>query len=98
VPFGDRQSVILVGPHHLSQLWADPFGFDLDRFLPRREGALSRGAAIPFWGCSRMCLGNRMGEYELRARDRAARSMAFRALLDRSTAPGETRALTKAEE
>lgn len=26
--------------HHLSQLCPDPFGFDLDRFLPEREAAL----------------------------------------------------------
>jgi cytochrome P450 len=53
--------------HHLPQLYPDPFRFDPDRFLPEREAALPRGAYIPFGGGSRMCLGKRFGEYELRA-------------------------------
>jgi cytochrome P450 len=53
--------------HHLPQLYPDPFRFDPDRFLPELEAALPRGAYIPFGGGSRMCLGKRFGEYELRA-------------------------------
>jgi cytochrome P450 len=53
--------------HHLPHLYPDPFRFDPDRFLPEREAALPRGAYIPFGGGSRMCLGKRFGEYELRA-------------------------------
>jgi cytochrome P450 len=53
--------------HHLPQLYPDPFRFEPDRFLPEREAALPRGAYIPFGGGSRMCLGKRFGEYELRA-------------------------------
>ncbi len=53
--------------HHLPELYPDPFRFDPDRFLPDREAALPRGAYIPFGGGSRMCLGKRFGEYELRA-------------------------------
>jgi len=53
--------------HHLPQLYPDAFRFDPDRFLPEREAALPRGAYIPFGGGSRMCLGKRFGEYELRA-------------------------------
>ena len=53
--------------HHLDSLYPDPFRFDPDRFLPAREAALPRGAYIPFGGGSRMCLGKRFGEYELRA-------------------------------
>jgi cytochrome P450 len=53
--------------HHLPQLYPDPFRFDPDRFLPEHEAALPRGAYIPFGGGSRMCLGKRFGEYELRA-------------------------------
>ena len=52
--------------HHLPRLYPDPFRFDPDRFLPEREAALPRGAYIPFGGGSRMCLGKRFGEYELR--------------------------------
>jgi len=53
--------------HHLPELYPEPFRFDPDRFLPEREVALPRGAYIPFGGGSRMCLGKRFGEYELRA-------------------------------
>jgi cytochrome P450 len=53
--------------HHLPQLYSDPFRFDPDRFLPEREATLPRGAYVPFGGGSRMCLGKRFGEYELRA-------------------------------
>jgi cytochrome P450 len=53
--------------HHLPDLYPDPFRFDPDRFLPEREATLPRGAYVPFGGGSRMCLGKRFGEYELRA-------------------------------
>jgi cytochrome P450 len=53
--------------HHLPELYPEPFTFDPDRFLPEREAALPRGAYVPFGGGSRMCLGKRFGEYELRA-------------------------------
>jgi cytochrome P450 len=53
--------------HHLPDLYPDPFRFDPDRFAPEREAALPRGAYVPFGGGSRMCLGKRFGEYELRA-------------------------------
>jgi cytochrome P450 len=53
--------------HHLPRLYPDPFRFDPDRFLRERESALPPGAYVPFGGGSRMCLGKRFGEYELRA-------------------------------
>jgi cytochrome P450 len=53
--------------HHLSALYEDPFRFEPDRFLPDRAAALPKGAYVPFGGGSRMCLGKRFGEVELRA-------------------------------
>ncbi|MGO9823247.1 MAG: cytochrome P450 [Solirubrobacteraceae bacterium] len=53
--------------HHLPQLYPDPLRFDPDRFLPEREATIPRGGYVPFGGGSRMCLGKRFGEYELRA-------------------------------
>ncbi len=53
--------------HHLPQLYPDPFRFDPDRFLPENEASRPRGAYVPFGGGSRMCIGKRFGEYELRA-------------------------------
>ena len=38
-----------------------------DRFLPERAARLPRGAYVPFGGGSRMCLGKRFGQTELRA-------------------------------
>ncbi|MGN6168115.1 MAG: cytochrome P450 [Solirubrobacteraceae bacterium] len=52
--------------HHLPHLYPDPFQFDPDRFRPEREANLPRGAYVPFGGGSRICLGKRFGEYELR--------------------------------
>ena len=52
--------------HHLPHLYPDPFRFDPDRFLPEREANLPRGAYVPFGEGSRICLGKRFGEYELR--------------------------------
>jgi cytochrome P450 len=53
--------------HHLASLYPDPFRFDPDRFSPERLAALPHGAYVPFGGGSRMCIGKRFGEYELRA-------------------------------
>ena len=53
--------------HHLPQLYPDPLRFDPDRFLPEREATIPRGGYVPFGGGSRMCLGKRFGEYEVRA-------------------------------
>ncbi len=54
--------------HHLDELYPDPERFDPDRFLPAGPASrLPRGAYVPFGGGSRMCLGKRFGQYELRA-------------------------------
>ena len=53
--------------HHLPQLYEDPFRFEPDRFRPDRAARIPRGGYVPFGGGSRMCLGKRFGESELRA-------------------------------
>jgi cytochrome P450 len=56
-----KNQVVLVnvfGMHHRSDLFADPAGFDPDRFLPERERELPRHAFLPFGGGPRMCIGN----------------------------------------
>lgn len=53
--------------HHMPEYFPDPLAFRPDRFLPEAEQALPKGAYIPFGGGSRMCLGKRFGEFEIRA-------------------------------
>ncbi len=53
--------------HHLDEYFPDPLAFKPDRFQPEAEQALPKGAYIPFGGGSRMCLGKRFGEVEIRA-------------------------------
>lgn len=52
--------------HHLPEYWEDPLAFRPDRFLPDAVAARPKGAYVPFGGGSRMCLGMRFGQYELR--------------------------------
>lgn len=54
--------------HHLDELWPEPVAFRPDRFLPGGEAdGLPKGSYVPFGGGSRICLGKRFAEYELRA-------------------------------
>lgn len=53
--------------HHLAGHYPDPLAFRPDRFLPETVAAREKGAYIPFGGGSRMCLGKRFGQVELRA-------------------------------
>jgi cytochrome P450 len=54
--------------HHLPEYFANPAAFRPERFLPGGEVAqLPKGAYVPFGGGSRMCLGKRFAQYEIRA-------------------------------
>ncbi|MCK9250503.1 MAG: cytochrome P450 [Solirubrobacteraceae bacterium] len=67
VPAGATLNYSSWATHHLPHLYPDPLAFDPDRFLPDNRAQLPKGAYVPFGGGSRMCLGKRFGETELRA-------------------------------
>ena len=53
--------------HHLADVFTDPEEFRPDRFTPEARAALAKGAYVPFGGGSRMCIGMRFGQLEVRA-------------------------------
>lgn len=53
--------------HRLPQVFPDPEAFVPERFTKERKSALPRGAYIPFGGGSRICIGKRFGQTEVKA-------------------------------
>jgi cytochrome P450 len=53
--------------HHLPHVFADPGEFRPERFTPEARAALPKGAYIPFGGGSRICIGMRFGQLEVKA-------------------------------
>jgi cytochrome P450 len=53
--------------HHLPHVFPEPREFRPDRFSPERKSALPKGAYIPFGGGSRICIGMRFGQLEVKA-------------------------------
>ena len=53
--------------HRLPQVFEDPEAFVPERFERERKTALPRGAYIPFGGGSRICIGKRFGQTEVKA-------------------------------
>jgi cytochrome P450 len=53
--------------HRLPQVFEDPEAFIPERFTKERKTALPRGAYIPFGGGSRICIGKRFGQTEVKA-------------------------------
>lgn len=53
--------------HRLPQVFENPEAFVPERFERSRKTALPRGAYIPFGGGSRICIGKRFGQTEVKA-------------------------------
>lgn len=53
--------------HRLPQVFPDPEAFAPERFERSRKAALPRGAYVPFGGGSRICIGKRFGQTEVKA-------------------------------
>ena len=53
--------------HHLPHVFPEPGEFRPERFTPQAKAALPKGAYIPFGGGSRICIGMRFGQLEIKA-------------------------------
>lgn len=52
--------------HHLPDVWDEPFAFRPERFAPEARKQIPKGAYVPFGGGSRICIGMRFGQQEIR--------------------------------
>jgi cytochrome P450 len=53
--------------HHLPHVFPEPDRFRPDRFTPEARAALPKGAYVPFGAGSRICIGMRFGQLEVKA-------------------------------
>jgi cytochrome P450 len=52
--------------HRIPEVFPDPEAFIPERFTPESKAALPRGAYVPFGGGSRICIGKRFGQIEVK--------------------------------
>jgi cytochrome P450 len=53
--------------HRLPDVWDEPHAFRPERFAPEAKARLPKGAYVPFGGGTRMCIGMRFGQLEIKA-------------------------------
>jgi retinoid hydroxylase len=53
--------------HHLAHVYPEPKQFRPERFAPEAKAALPKGAYVPFGAGSRICIGMRFGQLEVKA-------------------------------
>jgi cytochrome P450 len=53
--------------HHLAHVFEEPEEFRPERFTPEAKAALPKGAYVPFGAGSRICIGMRFGQLEVKA-------------------------------
>lgn len=67
VPAGVRVQYSSWVSHRLPEVFPQPEAFVPERFAPEAKSKLAKGAYIPFGGGTRMCIGMRFGETEIKA-------------------------------
>lgn len=66
VPQGAYVNYCSWASHRLPEVFPDPEAFIPERFERERKAALPRGAYVPFGGGSRICIGKRFGQTEVK--------------------------------
>lgn len=66
VPRGAYVNYCSWASHRLPEVFPEPEAFVPERFTRERKAALSRGAYVPFGGGSRICIGKRFGQTEVK--------------------------------
>jgi len=66
VPAGARVAYCSWASHRLPDVFTDPEAFVPERFHPDGKARLPRGAYVPFGGGSRICIGMRFGQLEIK--------------------------------
>jgi cytochrome P450 len=66
VPSGALVNYSSWASHRLPAVWESPHAFRPERFGPEARKAIPRGAYVPFGGGSRICIGMRFGQLEIR--------------------------------
>ena len=66
VPAGAHVDYCSWASHRLPEVFPDPEAFIPERFTRERKAAMPRGAYVPFGGGSRICIGKRFGQTEVK--------------------------------
>jgi len=66
VPKGAYLNYCSWASHRLPEVFPEPEAFIPERFTRERKAALPRGAYVPFGGGSRICIGKRFGQTEVK--------------------------------
>jgi cytochrome P450 len=66
VPAGSYVNYSSWASHRLPDVWPEPEAFVPERFAPEAKAKLPKGAYVPFGGGSRICIGMRFGQLEIK--------------------------------